>query len=36
VNEAGEEMKVLCCAIDSGGHHTQEVYQYSRSVRRWA
>jgi len=29
-NEAGEEMKVLCCAIDSGGHHTQEVYQYSR------
>jgi phage terminase large subunit GpA-like protein len=30
VNEAGEEMKVLCCAIDSGGHHTQEVYQYSR------
>jgi phage terminase large subunit GpA-like protein len=30
VNEADEEMKVLCCAIDSGGHHTQEVYQYSR------
>lgn len=30
VNEAGEEIKVLCCAIDSGGHHTQEVYQYSR------
>jgi len=30
VNEAGEEMKVLVCAIDSGGHHTQEVYQYSR------
>jgi phage terminase large subunit GpA-like protein len=30
VNETGEEMKVLCCAIDSGGHHTQEVYQYSR------
>jgi phage terminase large subunit GpA-like protein len=30
VNEAGEQMKVLCCAIDSGGHHTQEVYQYSR------
>ena len=30
VNEAGEEMKVMICAIDSGGHHTQEVYQYSR------
>lgn len=30
VNEADEEIKVLCCAIDSGGHHTQEVYQYSR------
>jgi phage terminase large subunit GpA-like protein len=30
VNEAGEEVKVMCCAIDSGGHHTQEVYQYSR------
>jgi phage terminase large subunit GpA-like protein len=30
MNEAGEQMKVLCCAIDSGGHHTQEVYQYSR------
>jgi phage terminase large subunit GpA-like protein len=30
LNEADEEMKVLCCAIDSGGHHTQEVYQYSR------
>lgn len=30
LNEANEEMKVLCCAIDSGGHHTQEVYQYSR------
>lgn len=30
LNEANEKMKVLCCAIDSGGHHTQEVYQYSR------
>jgi phage terminase large subunit GpA-like protein len=30
VNEAGEEMRVLSCAIDSGGHHTQEVYHYAR------
>jgi len=30
INEAGEEMKIMVCAIDSGGHHTQEVYQYSR------
>jgi len=29
-NEADEPLKVLCCAIDSGGHHTQEVYAYSR------
>jgi phage terminase large subunit GpA-like protein len=29
-NEADEPLKVLCCAIDSGGHHTQEVYQYAR------
>lgn len=29
-NEAGTPLKVLCCAIDSGGHHTNEVYQYSR------
>jgi phage terminase large subunit GpA-like protein len=30
LNEAGEELRVLSCAIDSGGHHTQEVYHYSR------
>lgn len=30
VNEAGEELQVLSCAIDSGGHHTQEVYHYAR------
>ena len=29
-NEADEPLKVLCCAIDSGGHHTQEVYAYAR------
>jgi len=29
-NELGEELRVLCCAIDSGGHHTQEVYAYAR------
>ena len=29
-SETGEELSVLCCAIDSGGHHTQEVYQYAR------
>lgn len=25
-----QERKVLICAIDSGGHHTHEVYQYAR------
>ena len=29
-NEADQKLSVLCCAIDSGGHHTQEVYQYAR------
>ena len=29
-NEAGDELRVLSCAIDSGGHHTQEVYHYAR------
>lgn len=29
-NEANEELRVLSCAIDSGGHHTQEVYHYAR------
>lgn len=29
-NEAGEQLRVLSCAIDSGGHHTQEVYHYAR------
>lgn len=29
-NEADQHLKPMCCAIDSGGHHTQEVYQYAR------
>ena len=29
-SEAGTPLKVLCCAIDSGGHHTNDVYQYCR------
>ena len=29
-NEDGAELKILAMAIDSGGHHTQEVYQYAR------
>ena len=29
-NEAGDQLRVLSCAIDSGGHHTQEVYHYAR------
>ncbi len=29
-NEDGAEMKVEVMAIDSGGHHTTEVYQYAR------
>tara|TARA_Y100000401_G_scaffold113747_1_gene114856 strand:+ start:75 stop:1226 length:1152 start_codon:yes stop_codon:yes gene_type:complete len=28
--EDGRKLKVEVCAIDSGGHHTQEVYQYAR------
>lgn len=29
-NSFGISMRVLACAVDSGGHHTQEVYTYSR------
>lgn len=28
--EAGDSLKISCCAIDSGGHHTNEVYEYAR------
>lgn len=31
VNRYGVEMKVLCTAIDTGGHHTHTAYQYCRS-----
>lgn len=27
----GEPLKIECCAIDSGGHRTQEVYRYVRA-----
>jgi phage terminase large subunit GpA-like protein len=30
---AGTEVRVLACAIDSGGHHTHEVYQFCRRHR---
>jgi phage terminase large subunit GpA-like protein len=28
---SGGELRVLACAIDSGGHHTHEVYQFCRA-----
>lgn len=27
----GAELKVSCCFVDSGGHHTQEVYRFARA-----
>lgn len=32
-HECGNELRVRACAIDSGGHHTHEVYQFCRSAR---
>ncbi|MEO4030011.1 phage terminase large subunit family protein [Chromobacterium vaccinii] len=34
VHPYGQRMKIAAAAVDSGGHHTQEVYQFCR-VRRW-
>lgn len=33
VNSFGVPMRVQTCAIDSGGHHTHEVYHYARLYR---
>lgn len=33
VNSYGVSMRVQTCAIDSGGHHTHEVYHYCRLYR---
>ncbi len=33
-HESGLKLKVVGCAIDTGGHHTQRVYDYCRP--RWA
>jgi phage terminase large subunit GpA-like protein len=33
VNSFGVPMRVHTCAIDSGGHHTHEVYHYARLYR---
>jgi phage terminase large subunit GpA-like protein len=33
VNSFGVSMRVQTCAIDSGGHHTHEVYNYARRYR---
>lgn len=33
INSFGVPMRVQTCAIDSGGHHTHEVYQYARLYR---
>jgi phage terminase large subunit GpA-like protein len=30
---AGGELRIRSCAIDSGGHHTHEVYQFCRGAR---
>jgi phage terminase large subunit GpA-like protein len=30
-HETGAELRVRACAIDSGGHHTHEVYQFCRA-----
>lgn len=30
---AGAELRVMACAVDSGGHHTHEVYQFARRHR---
>jgi phage terminase large subunit GpA-like protein len=31
--EDGHYLTIECCAIDSGGHHTQQVYQYAKENR---
>lgn len=35
-HKSGSKMKIACTCIDSGGHHTQQVYKFvrSRQVRR--
>jgi terminase, large subunit len=33
IHEKYEDMKVRAAAVDSGGHHTHEVYQYTRERR---
>lgn len=33
VNSFGVTMRIQTCGIDSGGHHTHEVYQYARLYR---
>ena len=33
--ESGYELKILSAAIDTGGHFTQEVYQYVRERSAW-
>ena len=34
VNASGQELRIRCAAIDSGGHHTHAVYHYVRSASR--
>lgn len=33
VNSHGHEMRILACAIDSGGHYTHDVYMFCRTRR---
>ena len=29
-HESGQELRVHCCCVDSGGHHTEEVYKFCK------
>jgi phage terminase large subunit GpA-like protein len=34
VHESGAKLRIRCMAIDSQGHHTEEVYRYTKTHRR--
>jgi phage terminase large subunit GpA-like protein len=34
-HESGLELRILGCGIDTGGHHTQRVYEYCRPRWNW-
>lgn len=35
-HESGIELRVACVTIDSGGHHTDQVYQFTKKLQRRA